>query len=121
MLGLLVWKSFNKQTTSYTAHLFDCFVSFSPSSPPATHKRQQQQTEIPFIPKEWFVGNKWYALILFFLYQELEQRHNAVLQMYGEKAEQAEELRMDLEDVKSMYKSQVNVCWKTQYLGVKSD
>jgi len=39
--------------------------------------------------------------------QELEQRHNAVLQMYGEKAEQAEELRMDLEDVKSMYKSQV--------------
>lgn len=27
--------------------------------------------------------------------------------MYGEKAEQAEELRMDLEDVKSMYKSQV--------------
>lgn len=42
--------------------------------------------------------------------QELEQRHNAVLQMYGEKAEQAEELRMDLEDVKSMYKSQVRNC-----------
>ena len=28
--------------------------------------------------------------------------------MYGEKAEQAEELKMDLEDVKSMYKQQVN-------------
>ena len=28
--------------------------------------------------------------------------------MYGEKAEQCEELRMDLEDVKSMYKTQVN-------------
>lgn len=27
--------------------------------------------------------------------------------MYGEKAEQCEELKMDLEDVKSMYKSQV--------------
>ena len=30
--------------------------------------------------------------------------------MYGEKAEEAEELRMDLEDVKSMYKSQVITC-----------
>lgn len=40
-------------------------------------------------------------------YKELEQRHNAVLQMYGEKAEQAEELKMDLEDVKSMYKQQI--------------
>lgn len=29
--------------------------------------------------------------------------------MYGEKAEQAEELKMDLEDVKSMYKQQVNI------------
>lgn len=29
--------------------------------------------------------------------------------MYGEKAEQAEELKMDLEDVKSMYKQQVNM------------
>lgn len=42
------------------------------------------------------------------LFQELEQRHNAVLQMYGEKAEECEELRMDLEDVKTMYKTQVN-------------
>lgn len=45
----------------------------------------------------------------------MEQRHNAVLQMYGEKAEQAEELRMDLEDVKSMYKSQVA---NTEYIAV---
>ena len=29
--------------------------------------------------------------------------------MYGEKAEQAEELKMDLEDVKSMYKQQVDM------------
>ena len=42
------------------------------------------------------------------LFQELEQRHNAVLQMYGEKAEECEELRMDLEDVKTMYKTQVD-------------
>ena len=44
---------------------------------------------------------------LFVFFQELDQRHNAVLQMYGEKAEECEELKMDLEDVKSMYKTQV--------------
>lgn len=52
------------------------------------------------------------VLSIFFLFiylfsQELDQRHNAVLQMYGEKAEECEELKMDLEDVKSMYKTQV--------------
>lgn len=48
-------------------------------------------------------------VLSFFIYffQELDQRHNAVLQMYGEKAEECEELKMDLEDVKSMYKTQV--------------
>ena len=48
-------------------------------------------------------------VLSFFIYffQELDQRHNAVLQMYGEKAEDCEELKMDLEDVKSMYKTQV--------------
>ncbi|KAM7402540.1 hypothetical protein PAMP_017768 [Pampus punctatissimus] len=30
--------------------------------------------------------------------KDLEQRHNTILQMYGEKAEEAEELRLDLED-----------------------
>jgi len=39
--------------------------------------------------------------------QELDQRYNALLQMYGEKVEEAEELRLDLLDVKDMYKSQV--------------
>lgn len=29
--------------------------------------------------------------------------------MYGEKEEEAEELRMDLQDVKSMYKQQVSL------------
>ena len=40
--------------------------------------------------------------------QELDQRYNALLQMYGEKVEEAEELRLDLQDVKEMYKSQVS-------------
>ena len=30
------------------------------------------------------------------------------LQMYGEKVEEAEELRLDLEDVKEMYKMQID-------------
>lgn len=48
--------------------------------------------------------------------------------MYGEKAEQAEELKMDLEDVKSMYKQQVNmqnltqtpvICCKCKFFSVE--
>ena len=41
--------------------------------------------------------------------QETQQRYNAVLQMYGEKEEETEELRLDLEDVKAMYKAQVGL------------
>ena len=37
----------------------------------------------------------------------MESRYSAVLQMYGEKAEEADELKMDLQDVKAMYKQQV--------------
>ncbi|XP_065066037.1 TATA element modulatory factor-like [Rhopilema esculentum] len=40
-------------------------------------------------------------------YKALESRYNAALQMYGEKAEEADELRMDLEDIKQMYKQQI--------------
>ena len=39
----------------------------------------------------------------------MEQRYAALLQMYGEKAEEADELRLDLQDVKSMYRQQVGV------------
>ena len=39
--------------------------------------------------------------------QDLDQRYNALLQMYGEKTEEAEELKLDLVDVKDMYKAQV--------------
>ncbi|KAB1263980.1 TATA element modulatory factor [Camelus dromedarius] len=41
-------------------------------------------------------------------YEDLDQRYNTILQMYGEKAEEAEELRLDLEDVKIMYKTQID-------------
>lgn len=34
--------------------------------------------------------------------------------MYGEKAEEAEELRLDLEDIKNMYKTQIDELLKNQ-------
>lgn len=43
-------------------------------------------------------------------FQELDGRYQALLQMYGEKVEETEELRLDLQDVKDMYKAQV--CFK---------
>ncbi|XP_026076693.1 TATA element modulatory factor-like isoform X3 [Carassius auratus] len=46
--------------------------------------------------------------------KDLEQRHNTILQMYGEKAEEAEELRLDLDDVKNMYKTQIDELLKNQ-------
>lgn len=41
-------------------------------------------------------------------YEELNQRYDALLQMYGEKVEEADELRLDLQDVKEMYKLQID-------------
>ncbi|XP_071796710.1 uncharacterized protein [Asterias amurensis] len=38
---------------------------------------------------------------------ETETRYNAVLQMYGEKAEEVQELKLDLQDVKEMYRQQI--------------
>uniref|UniRef100_A0A671T2D6 TATA element modulatory factor-like n=1 Tax=Sinocyclocheilus anshuiensis TaxID=1608454 RepID=A0A671T2D6_9TELE len=46
--------------------------------------------------------------------KDLEQRHSTILQMYGEKAEEAEELSLDLEDVKNMYKTQIDELLKNQ-------
>ena len=42
--------------------------------------------------------------------QKLQKNYDALLQMYGEKAEEAEELKLDLLDVKAMYRSQVMCC-----------
>lgn len=45
--------------------------------------------------------------VVCFLLQEMHTRNETLLQMYGEKSEQAEELRLDLIDVKEMYRQQV--------------
>lgn len=52
----------------------------------------------------------WVAVqlaVVCFLLQEMHTRNETLLQMYGEKSEQAEELRLDLIDVKEMYRQQV--------------
>ncbi len=45
--------------------------------------------------------------------QELHTRYQALLQMYGEKVEENDELRLDLEDVKMLLKQQVNAQFAT--------
>lgn len=41
--------------------------------------------------------------------KELQTNYDALLEMYGEKVEEADELRLDLADVKDMYKTQVRI------------
>ncbi len=45
-------------------------------------------------------------------FQALEKRYDALLTMYGEKQEEADELRLDLADVKTLYRAQVNFILK---------
>ena len=42
-------------------------------------------------------------------FQEVERKHEAMLQMYGEKAEEAEELKLDIDDLKTMYRQVRNM------------
>ena len=44
--------------------------------------------------------------------QELQKRNEALLQMYGEKAEETEELRLDIQDLKEMYRQQIDALTK---------
>lgn len=41
-------------------------------------------------------------------YNDMEERYNAILQMYGEKVEEYDELTVELQHVKSMYKTQID-------------
>ncbi|KAK7112682.1 TATA element modulatory factor-like isoform X3 [Littorina saxatilis] len=61
-----------------------------------TNQNEELQDEVKELPK------------LRAEYQGLNGRYNALLQMYGEKEEQVQELRLDLDDVKEMYKQQIN-------------
>lgn len=41
-------------------------------------------------------------------YTELQEQYDAILQMYGEKVEETQELQLDLQDVKDMYRAQID-------------
>lgn len=41
-------------------------------------------------------------------FNQLQEQYDAILQMYGEKVEETEELQLDLADVKDMYRSQID-------------
>lgn len=47
-------------------------------------------------------------------YNELQRKYDAILQMYGEKVEETQELQLDLLDVKEMYKVQIDELLKQQ-------
>lgn len=41
-------------------------------------------------------------------FTELQEQYDAILQMYGEKVEEKEEIELDLKDVKDMYRAQID-------------
>lgn len=41
-------------------------------------------------------------------FTQLQEQYDAVLQMYGEKVEETDELQLDLQDVKDMYRVQID-------------
>lgn len=45
---------------------------------------------------------------------ELQRQYDAILQMYGEKVEETQELKLDLQDVKEMYRGQIDELLKQQ-------
>ena len=51
-------------------------------------------------------------LFLFYLKKKLCTEYNALIQMYGEKSEECDELKLDLQDVKDMYKLQVRIFFR---------
>lgn len=55
-------------------------------------------------------------------FQDIQHKYDALLQMYGEKVEETQELRLDLQDVKEMYKTQVFIiiffCYVLKYLHI---
>nr|CAD7596394.1 unnamed protein product [Timema genevievae] len=47
-------------------------------------------------------------------YDDVQHKYNALLQMYGEKVEETQELKLDLQDVKEMYKIQIDQLLKRE-------
>lgn len=47
-------------------------------------------------------------------FDDLQQKYDTLCQLYGEKVEETEELKLDLQDVKEMYKSQIDELLRQQ-------
>lgn len=47
-------------------------------------------------------------------YVELQRQYDAILQMYGEKVEETQELKLDLQEVKEMYRGQIDELLRQQ-------
>lgn len=47
-------------------------------------------------------------------FNEVQQQYDTLCQLYGEKVEENEELKLDLQDVKEMYKMQIDDLLKQQ-------
>lgn len=44
----------------------------------------------------------------------MQRKYDALLQMYGEKVEEVQELHLDLDDVKEMYRGQIDELLRQQ-------
>ncbi|XP_046994565.1 TATA element modulatory factor isoform X1 [Schistocerca americana] len=47
-------------------------------------------------------------------FEDIQHKYDALLQMYGEKVEETQELKLDLQDVKEMYKTQIDQLLKKE-------
>lgn len=47
-------------------------------------------------------------------YTDLQHKYDALLQMYGEKIEEIQEMKLDLQDVKDMYRGQIDELLRQQ-------
>ena len=52
----------------------------------------------------------------FWIFQEVGRRYQAMLQMYGEKVEELQELRLDFEDMKALYRTQIDALTQKSWL-----
>lgn len=41
-------------------------------------------------------------------FKDVQKKYDAMLQLYGEKVEEAEELKLDLQEAREAYKTQIN-------------
>jgi len=76
------------------------------------HERNQLTTELAALTSKVEEQSQLLAEL-----SDLQKRYDALLQLYGEKLEESEELKLDLQDVKDMYKAQIDELLKRDKTG----